>query len=67
MTKRWLLRVDDDGILTFPDEVLIQLGWKEGDDLDFKPKPDNTIVVTKVTTNATTELNQGEPDPQTVS
>jgi hypothetical protein len=28
MSKRWLLQVDDDGILTFPDEVLIQLVGK---------------------------------------
>ena len=29
------LTVDDDGILTFPDELIEKLGWKEGDVLQW--------------------------------
>jgi len=29
------LTVDDDGILTFPDEMIEKLGWKEGDVLQW--------------------------------
>ena len=32
---RTTLTVDDDGILTFPDEMIEKLGWKEGDVLQW--------------------------------
>jgi bifunctional DNA-binding transcriptional regulator/antitoxin component of YhaV-PrlF toxin-antitoxin module len=32
---RTTLTVDDDGVLTFPDEMMKTLGWKEGDVLQW--------------------------------
>jgi bifunctional DNA-binding transcriptional regulator/antitoxin component of YhaV-PrlF toxin-antitoxin module len=57
--KTWLCEVDDDGILTFPDELLGLQGWKEGDDINFDILPDGTLILTKVQTNGS-EDNQAE-------
>ena len=57
--KTWLCEVDDDGILTFPEELLNLQGWKEGDDINFDILPDGTLILTKVTTDET-ENNQAE-------
>jgi bifunctional DNA-binding transcriptional regulator/antitoxin component of YhaV-PrlF toxin-antitoxin module len=64
MTERrtWLCEIDDDGVLTFPDELLDLQGWKEGDDINFDILPDGTLILTKVETNES-ENNQGEPSP----
>ena len=35
MNDKQILEVDEDGVITFPDELLAVLGWKEGDELDF--------------------------------
>lgn len=62
MTERrvWLCEIDDDGILTFPDELIDLQGWKEGDDINFDIRPDGTVILTKVEPNATQD-DQGEP------
>lgn len=57
--KTWLCEVDDDGVLTFPDELLDLQGWKEGDDINFRVLPDGTLILTKVDPNES-ENNQGE-------
>jgi bifunctional DNA-binding transcriptional regulator/antitoxin component of YhaV-PrlF toxin-antitoxin module len=49
--KTWICEVDDDGVLTFPDELLGLQGWKEGDDINFDILPDGTLILTKVTPN----------------
>jgi bifunctional DNA-binding transcriptional regulator/antitoxin component of YhaV-PrlF toxin-antitoxin module len=49
--KTWICDVDDDGILTFPDELMDLQGWKEGDDINFDILPDGTLILTKVETN----------------
>jgi bifunctional DNA-binding transcriptional regulator/antitoxin component of YhaV-PrlF toxin-antitoxin module len=66
MTERrtWLCEIDDDGILTFPDELLDLQGWKEGDDIHFDILPDGTLILTKVELNES-ESNQAEPSPET--
>ena len=53
MTERrtWLCEIDDDGILTFPDELMNLQGWKEGDDINFDILPDGTLILTKVETD----------------
>jgi bifunctional DNA-binding transcriptional regulator/antitoxin component of YhaV-PrlF toxin-antitoxin module len=53
MTERrtWLCEIDDDGVLTFPDELLDLQGWKEGDDINFDILPDGTLILTKVETD----------------
>ena len=44
---RTTLTVDDDGILTFPDEMLESLGWKEGDVLEWIDNQDGSFSLVK--------------------
>jgi hypothetical protein len=37
-----------DGILTFPPEMIEELGWEAGDTLKFESTEEGTIVLTKV-------------------
>ena len=40
---------DDEGCyLTFTDDLLEELGWAVGDDLNWDVQPDGTILVTKL-------------------
>ena len=41
------LTVDDNGILTFPDELLEKTGWKEGDVLEWIPNNDGSFTLVK--------------------
>jgi bifunctional DNA-binding transcriptional regulator/antitoxin component of YhaV-PrlF toxin-antitoxin module len=59
--KTWICDVDDDGILTFPDELMNLQGWKEGDNINFDILPDGTLILTKVESNASQD-HQGESD-----
>ena len=40
-------KIGDDYILTFTDDLLEELGWKVGDDLDWDLQTDGSILVTK--------------------
>jgi bifunctional DNA-binding transcriptional regulator/antitoxin component of YhaV-PrlF toxin-antitoxin module len=44
---RTTLTVDDDGILTFPDELIEKLGWKEGDVLQWIDNNDGSFSLVK--------------------
>lgn len=46
-TDSWTITVDEEGILTLPDELLNRLQWKEGDVLDWTENTDGTISLTK--------------------
>lgn len=46
-TNTWTIVVDEEGILTIPDELLNRLEWKEGDVLEWEDNPDGTISLTK--------------------
>lgn len=62
-TKRtWICEVDDDGVVTFPDELTELQGWKEGDEINFDILPDGTLILTKVEPDEPTE-DQRELDP----
>ena len=37
----------DDGVLTFPDEFLEELGWKEGDVLEWIDNKDGSFSLVK--------------------
>lgn len=46
-TNTWTVVVDEEGILTLPEELLNRLEWKEGDFLEWEDNPDGTISLTK--------------------
>jgi AbrB family looped-hinge helix DNA binding protein len=41
-------KVDDDGFLTIPPEILEELGWKEGDEIEIDEGPDGSLRMRKV-------------------
>jgi len=47
MSDKFILTVDDDGILTFPDDLIEKLGWKEGDELEWIDCQDGTLRLEK--------------------
>jgi bifunctional DNA-binding transcriptional regulator/antitoxin component of YhaV-PrlF toxin-antitoxin module len=62
--RTWICDIDDDGVLTFPDELMAIQDWKEGDDINFDILPDGTLILTKVEPDAP-ENDQGESSPKT--
>ena len=42
------LTVGDDGVLTFTNEILEELGWKEGDLLEWIDNKDGSLSLVKV-------------------
>ena len=44
---RTTLTVDDDGVITFPDEMIEKLGWKEGDVLEWIDNKDGSFTLKK--------------------
>ena len=45
------LTVSDDGILTFPEEFLEEVGWKEGDVLEWIDNKDGSFSLVKPNDN----------------
>ena len=41
------LTIDDDGILTIPEEIFNQLGWKENDVLEWIDNKDGSFSLVK--------------------
>ena len=58
-TEHWTGHVDEDGVLTLPDELWEKLGWEEGDVLEFIDQEDGSFHIVKV--DGTTEP-EGEAD-----
>lgn len=48
---RWTVPIDEDGVLTLPDELLESLGWKEGDELEWLDQEDGSFILQKLTAN----------------
>jgi AbrB family looped-hinge helix DNA binding protein len=46
--KRWTVPVDEEGVLTLPNEILDELGWKEGDNLEWLDQEDGSLILVKV-------------------
>ena len=44
---RTTLKIDDDGVLTFPDEMMEELGWKGGDILEWIDNKDGSWSLIK--------------------
>jgi bifunctional DNA-binding transcriptional regulator/antitoxin component of YhaV-PrlF toxin-antitoxin module len=47
-TQSWTCDVDEEGILTFPDELWNLMGWKEGDTVEFVDQEDGSFLLQKV-------------------
>ena len=47
-TKSWICDVNEEGVLTLPDELWQDLDWKEGDDIQFIDNKDGTFSMVKV-------------------
>jgi len=52
-TNTWNLYVDEDGVLTLPDEVWKTLGWMEGDELEFIENGDGSFQIVKADETST--------------
>jgi hypothetical protein len=46
---KWILPVDDDYNITFPEDLIEQTGWKEGDTLQWIDQNDGSFLMKKVT------------------
>jgi bifunctional DNA-binding transcriptional regulator/antitoxin component of YhaV-PrlF toxin-antitoxin module len=46
--KSWTLTVDDDGVITFPEDLLEVTGWREGDTLRWIDNKDGSWNLVKV-------------------
>lgn len=50
MKTSWSITLEEDGedlILPFPDDLLEQVGWKEGDVLIWDMKDDGSVILSK--------------------
>ena len=45
--KQWIITVDDDYNITFPEDLLEQTGWKEGDTLQWIDQGDGSFKMIK--------------------
>jgi bifunctional DNA-binding transcriptional regulator/antitoxin component of YhaV-PrlF toxin-antitoxin module len=43
----WVVEVDEEGMINFPDELLNQLGWKEGDVVEWVDNEDGSFMLRK--------------------
>jgi hypothetical protein len=44
----WTVTVGEDGVITFPDEVLKKVGWGEGDTINWQDSGDGSFILRKV-------------------
>ena len=57
--KTWILPVDDDGVVTLPEDLLERSGWKEGDTLVYEVCNGGVIVRKKEPMTHTEMLEKG--------
>ena len=46
--QSWIVPVDDEGILTFPDELMDALDWHPGDMLEWIDNQDGSFTLKKI-------------------
>ena len=46
-TQSWTCVVDEDGVLTIPDEAWAVLGWKDGEILEWVEQDDGSFLLVK--------------------
>jgi hypothetical protein len=44
----WTLTVEEDGVITFPEDLLKRAGWREGDTIDWQAVEDGSFILRKV-------------------
>ena len=47
-SKKYIVPVDDEGILTIPDELMDALDWKAGDTLEWIDNKDGSFTLKKI-------------------
>jgi bifunctional DNA-binding transcriptional regulator/antitoxin component of YhaV-PrlF toxin-antitoxin module len=47
-SKKYIVTVDDDGILKLPDEIVDSLKWEEGDTLEWIDNKDGSFTLKKI-------------------
>jgi bifunctional DNA-binding transcriptional regulator/antitoxin component of YhaV-PrlF toxin-antitoxin module len=47
-TKTWIVTIEDKGSVSFPEELLQQLGWETGDDLEWFEIGDHEFLLVKI-------------------
>ena len=45
--QKWTLKVDDEGLMTIPDNVLKELGWEVDDVLEWIDNGDGSVSLRK--------------------
>jgi hypothetical protein len=45
--KTWVVPVDEDGVIVFPEDLMAQVGWKEGDILQWDDEGNGVFKLTK--------------------
>ena len=45
--KTWLIPVDEDGLITIPEDLLDETGWDEGTSLSWEYDEDGSIKLTR--------------------
>jgi len=61
--QSWVLPVDEDGVITFPEDLIEKMGWSEGTVLQWDVREDGSISLTA----ASDEGPQGTAEPNTPS
>jgi bifunctional DNA-binding transcriptional regulator/antitoxin component of YhaV-PrlF toxin-antitoxin module len=57
--KTWILPVDDEGVVTLPEDLLKRSGWKEGDTLVYEVSNGNVLVRKKEPMTHTEMIENG--------
>jgi len=58
--KKWILPVDDDYNITFPEDLIEQTGWKEGDTLQWIDQGDGSYIMKKSTKVEETSVHEND-------
>jgi len=61
--QNWVLPVDEDGVITFPEDLIEKMGWSEGTVLQWDVREDGSISLTA----ASDEDPRGTAGPNTPS
>lgn len=57
--KTWVLSLDEEGVISFPADLMNDMGWDEGTVLSWKVEPDGSIQL-KSTSHPDDDLDKSE-------